>query len=267
MRRLGVLIGLIGLIGLLGTVAAAPAVAGTWVVGGTRAEPGEFPWAVRLSVGCGGSLVTTQVVLTAAHCISGPTGSAGGITVTTGVVDLADDNAVKARSAYVYKSPDYVSYDRGNDWALIRLAQPVTLPDAPTLTLAENTEHDTGEFTIMGWGADREGGSVQRWLLKATVPMVDDQTCGKAYRDSGANFVDDAMLCAGLFGTGGVDTCQGDSGGPMVVKTGDTRFVQVGIVSWGHGCAQAQFPGVYTQVSSYAVKINQAVKDVMFTEP
>lgn len=263
MRRLTVLIGLITFL----LAAIAPAAAVPPVVGGTRAELGEFPWVVRLSVGCGGSLVTDQVVLTAAHCITGPVGETSSITVTTGMVDLADDNAVKVRSAYVYKSPDYVSYDRGNDWALIKLAAKVTLPDMPRLTVADSTAHDKGEFTIMGWGADHEGGAVQRWLLKATVPAVDDQTCGKAYRDSGANFVDDAMLCAGLFGTGGVDTCQGDSGGPMVVRISDTAFVQVGIVSWGHGCAQAQFPGVYTQVSTYGAKISQAVRDVMFTEP
>jgi secreted trypsin-like serine protease len=99
-------------------------------------------------------------------------------------------------------------------------------------------------------------------LLKASVPAVDDQTCGQAYRASGANFVDEAMLCAGLFGTGGVDTCQGDSGGPMVIKTADDAFVQVGIVSWGHGCAQAQYPGVYTQLSTYADKINKAVEQL-----
>src|SRR5205814_1094419 len=86
-----------------------------------------------------------------------------------------------------------------------------------------------------GWGADHEGGAQQRWLLKATVPLVDDATCGASYRASGASFVDGAMLCAGLFGTGGVDTCQGDSGGPMVSALPDGSSVQVGIVSWGWG--------------------------------
>jgi secreted trypsin-like serine protease len=185
---------------------------------------------VRLSVGCGGSLITNQIVLTAAHCILSPTGPSTSITVTAGVVDLAAEDALKVRSSSVYKSPEYVNYDKGDDWALIKLAEPVPMPAKPTLSLPATNQFDTGEFTIMGWGADHEGGYQQRWLLKAGVPAVDDRTCGQAYRDSGANFVDEAMLCAGLFGTGGVDTCQGDSGGPMVIKTADDAFVQVGIV-------------------------------------
>lgn len=253
---------LIGLICTLLCTFAVPSGAQPWVVGGTRAAVGEFPWMVRLSVGCGGSMVTPRVVLTAAHCITTPAGPSGSITVTTGVIDLADPDAVKIRSEFVYKSPEYVNYDKGNDWALIKLVEPVTLPEKPTLTLATTPEHDTGVFTIMGWGADHEGGFQQRWLLKAEVPAVDDATCGAAYRDSGANFVDNAMLCAGLFGTGGVDTCQGDSGGPMVTRTADDAYLQVGIVSWGHGCAQAQFPGVYTQVSTYAAEINKALTEL-----
>lgn len=262
MRRLRRPIVLIGLIITLVCAAGMPAVAGPRVVGGTRAAEGEFPWMVRLSVGCGGSLITNQVVLTAAHCLSAPTGTSSSVTVTTGVVDLADPKAVKIRSTYVYKPPEYVNYDKGSDWALIKLAEPVVMPEKPALRLAETTEHDVGVFTIMGWGADREGGFPQRWLLKADVPNVDDHTCGTAYRDSGANFVDDAMLCAGLFGTGGVDTCQGDSGGPMVLRTADDAYVQVGVVSWGHGCAQAQFPGVYTQVSTYAAAITKALVEL-----
>jgi secreted trypsin-like serine protease len=253
---------LIGLITTLFCALVVPSAARPLVVGGTRAAAGEFPWMVRLSVGCGGSMITPRLVLTAAHCITTPAGPSGSITVTTGVIDLADPDAVKIRSEFVYKAPEYVGYDKGNDWALIKLAEPVVLPERPTLTIAATPEHDGGVFTIMGWGADHEGGYQQRWLLKAEVPAVDDATCGTAYRDSGANFVDGAMLCAGLFGTGGVDTCQGDSGGPMVVRTAGDAYVQVGIVSWGHGCAQAQFPGVYTQVSTYAAEINKAVAEL-----
>jgi secreted trypsin-like serine protease len=251
MRRSAVLIGLIAAL-----ITTSPAVAEPDVVGGTRAEQGEFPWMVRLSMGCGGSLLTDRIVLTAGHCV-GSTGPNAGITATVGVVDLASGEAKQVRSTYVMKSPDYVSYDKGNDWALVKLAKPV---EQPVITIATTPEHNHGLFTIIGWGADREGGSPQRWLLKAQVPEVDDATCGKAYRDSGTNFTDDAMLCAGLFGTGGVDTCQGDSGGPMVIKLEDGTYLQVGIVSWGHGCAQAQFPGVYTEVSTYAAAIMKATE-------
>jgi secreted trypsin-like serine protease len=248
MRRWSVLIGLVAALVTAGPPAAS---AQRDVVGGVRAAQGEFPWMARLSVGCDGALLAPSVILTAAHCVSG-TGATQGVTATLGVVDLASTDAIKVTSTYVYRSPDYVGYNQGNDWALIQLAHPV---DLPVLSVANTKEHDAGPFTIMGWGADHEGGAQQRWLLKATVPLVDDATCGASYRASGASFVDGAMLCAGLFGTGGVDTCQGDSGGPMVSTLPDGSHVQVGIVSWGHGCAQAQYPGVYTQVSTYASAI------------
>jgi secreted trypsin-like serine protease len=251
MQRLTVLIGFF----VAMVVAAGHAAADPVVIGGTRAVQGEFPWMVRLSMGCGGSLLSDQVVLTAAHCVA-TTGANTSITATLGVVDLASPDSVKVRSAYVQVSPDYTGYDRGNDWALVKLAKPVELP---AVQIADTPEHNTGTFTIMGWGADREGGYQQRYLLKAQVPAVDDAACGSAYRSSGTNFVDEAMLCAGLLGVGGVDTCQGDSGGPMVSQLADGTFVQVGIVSWGHGCGQPQFPGVYTEVSTYAAKITAAL--------
>jgi secreted trypsin-like serine protease len=251
MRRLTVLIGLI--IALLPTI---PAVAEPEVVGGVRAAQGEFPWVVRLSMGCGGTLLTNQIVLTAAHCV-GPTAANTTIIATLGVVDLADPKALRVRSTHVYRAPEYQSFERGSDWALVRLAQPVELP---TLPIVQTAEYNHGLFTVMGWGADREGGQAQRWLLKAQVPDVDDATCAAAYRASGLGFAEDAMLCAGLYGVGGVDTCQGDSGGPMVAKLPDGSLRQVGIVSWGHGCAQAQFPGVYTELSTYAAMITKAAQ-------
>lgn len=260
MRHPTVLIGLIIALAAPATQAAAE----PDVVGGVRAVQGEFPWMVRLSMGCGGTLLTNQIILTAGHCV-GPTGPNPSITATVGVVDLANSDAKTVRSNYVIRDPDYVGYDKGNDWALVRLTEPVR--ELGTISIAKTPEHNHGLFTIMGWGADREGGYPQRWLLKAEVPDVDDSTCGKAYRDSGTNFTDDAMLCAGLFGVGGVDTCQGDSGGPMVLKLEDGTFLQVGIVSWGHGCAQAQFPGVYTEVSTYATKITKAVEELSAPPP
>jgi secreted trypsin-like serine protease len=258
MRRSAVLIGLFAAL----TTITTPAHGEPDVVGGTRAEQDEFPWMVRLSMGCGGSLLTNRIVLTAGHCV-GPTGSNASITATVGVVDLASPEAKQVRSTQVVRSPDYVNHDKGNDWALVKLAEPV---EQPVIAIAPTPEHNQGLFTIMGWGADREGGSQQRWLLKAQVPAVDDATCGKAYRDSGTSFTDEAMLCAGLFGTGGVDTCQGDSGGPMVIKLMDGSFLQVGIVSWGHGCAQARFPGVYTEVSTYAAAIMKAIEELSISK-
>ncbi|MGW4030884.1 serine protease [Streptomyces sp. NPDC004838] len=225
------------------SASAAPAP----VVGGTRAAQGEFPFMVRLSMGCGGALYSQQIVLTAAHCVSG-SGNNTSITATAGVVDLQSGSAVKVRSTKVLQAPGYNG--TGKDWALIKLARPINLP---TLKIADTNAYDSGTFTVAGWGAAREGGAQQRYLLKAQVPFVSDASCRQAYPGLVAN----EELCAGL-PRGGVDTCQGDSGGPMFRKDDANAWVQVGIVSWGEGCARPNYPGVYTQVSHFAAVIRAA---------
>ncbi len=224
------------------------------VVGGTRAAQGEFPWMVRLSMGCGGALYTSQIVLTAAHCVNG-TGPNTGITATFGVVDLQDPARITRQSDYVYQAPGY-NNPSGDDWALIRLASPVT--GIPTLAVANSTAYDNGTFTVAGWGAAVEGGGQQRYLLKAEVPFISDAQCGVAYSD----LVPAEEICAGNWDDGGVDTCQGDSGGPMFRRDSANAWVQVGIVSWGFGCARPENPGVYSQTSTFASAIAAAAADL-----
>lgn len=123
------------------TAHAAPAP----VVGGTRAAQGEFPFMVRLSMGCGGALYTKSIVLTAAHCVNG-SGTNTSITATTGVVDLQSSSAVKVKSTKVLQAPGYNG--KGKDWALIKLAKPV---EQPTLKVATSTAFNNGDFTVAGW--------------------------------------------------------------------------------------------------------------------
>jgi secreted trypsin-like serine protease len=106
----------------------------------------------------------------------------------------------------------------------------------------------------MGWGATREGGPQSPTLKKTTVPFVSDATCGQAYPE----LAPATEICAG-FPQGGVDTCQGDSGGPMTktLATGEVR--EVGIVSYGNGCARPGFPGVYSEVQAFSTTIKSRI--------
>jgi hypothetical protein len=164
---------------------------------------------------------------------------------------------MQVRSNYVYRAPGYNG--NGKDWALIRLSTPVTLP---TLPIAQTTAYNSGTFTVAGWGAAVEGGSQQRYLLKATVPFVNDTQCRTSY----PSLIPAEEICAG-YPQGGVDTCQGDSGGPMFRRDAGNNWIQVGIVSWGVGCARPNYPGVYTEVSTFAAAIKTAADSLTGSAP
>ncbi|GGL08491.1 S1 family serine peptidase [Mangrovihabitans endophyticus] len=224
------------------------------VVGGAPAPAHRFPWMVRLSMGCGGTLTAPRVVLTAGHCVAG-TGPDTGITVIAGTTDLGSSRRIVARSVAVVRAPGFRDPLHGDDWALIKLDRKLPLPP---LVLTRGTSGDHGKFLIMGWGQTGEDQPYQQTRLRyATVTSVGDATCAKAYRKVGVKLVTKESLCAGR---AGVDTCQGDSGGPLVRRDAKGRYWQAGIVSWGLGCARPGYPGVYTQISAFRTAIRKATR-------
>lgn len=93
-------------------------------------------------------------------------------------------------------------------------------------------------------------GSMSDVLNSVNVTIISDEECNTAYATSfNPNPVHPSMMCAGS-PDGGVDACTGDAGGPLFTNE-NGKFIQHGIVSWGRGCALAQYPGVYTQVSYF----------------
>ncbi len=221
---------------------------GQKVVGGTDAEVGEFPYIVSLQGSwghfCGGSLIASDWVLTAAHCVRG--GSIAKIVV--GLHNQKDLNGTESfKPAKVIAHSGYSSSTLDYDFALIQLDghssfKPIALNDV-TIEIPEGSNI---ESVTSGWGYTKEGGwNLSQVLQKVTVPLVNQETCNQAYR----NGVTDRMICAG-FPEGGKDACQGDSGGPLIVKEDNGDHVLVGVVSWGEGCARPNKFGVYSRVSS-----------------
>ncbi|SEE62314.1 LPXTG-motif cell wall anchor domain-containing protein [Jiangella alba] len=137
-----------------------------------------------------------------------------------------------------------------NDWALVQLSEEVPAEVATPVDIVSDDSFDASEtFRVIGWGATSEGGDASDVLLEVDVPGVSDDECVAAYEAIGIQTSPEVELCAGDLEQGGVDSCQGDSGGPLLVEE-NGEYLQVGVVSWGEGCARPGIPGVYTQLSA-----------------
>lgn len=256
---------------LLATAALAQTAPPPRIVGGQEATPGEWPWQVALvrkgtdlynNQFCGGTIITADWVVTAAHCVDDVTPNQ--VDVVAGVHDLSNPGANFQRRtlAQIVVHPGWNTANGDNDIALLKLSAPIaerpasggTLPIQHLDLVPGNVGDLAGrDVTVTGWGnrkADPPGGPPPDYpsrLHKVTVPVADQASCVAAYAH--LNPVTDNMLCAGQLGSG-KDACQGDSGGPLAYQNNGT-WQLAGVVSWGEGCAHPNYYGVYARVSRY----------------
>jgi trypsin len=242
--------------GLTQAADARPPRPGSDIIGGDPAAPGEFPFMAaildkRISGTdfdrqfCGGSLIAAEWVLTAAHCAEGA--SAGQLAVAVGRTLLSSNEGQRRDVSAVIIHPDYNEpIGLAHDAALLRLATPVTgITPIGLAGLADDRfEVPPQWLTVIGWGTvSTRKPAYPNELRKVDVPAVDDATCRGAY---GPSLDAATMVCAGA---PNIDSCYGDSGGPLFATEAGSR-IQVGIVSWGKGCAKKRFPGVYSEVNN-----------------
>jgi secreted trypsin-like serine protease len=224
------------------------------IVGGTEADEGEWPGAVALYKNssrpvCGGSLIADSWVLTAGHCVSVSSPTGGVSSVAIGRHKLSVTTVGETRT--VDRAIRHAGYaNLNNDIALLHLTTPASasFPRAKILSSADIAAVITGADTVVvGWGRTAEsGGASADALREVTVPIIANNVCKTYPRYEN---VTDNMICAG-FTTGQYDSCQGDSGGPLYMTIAGEKK-QIGLVSWGIGCARPNAPGVYTRISNY----------------
>ncbi|XP_070611107.1 acrosin-like [Erythrolamprus reginae] len=232
------------------------------VVGGIDTMPGTWPWMVSIRTPfksgyqhtCGGTLIGSRWILTAAHCF-------------TDIRHLTNWELVFGTNKLSHPGPDaevrflkrvvqhenYQPRQQINDIALVELDDPVKCSDYIQPACFPDSSVDVSSMVhcyIAGWGYTREIDKAPSDVLKeAKVDLISTEKCNSSNWYYGS--ISSSNLCAGFEG-GGIDTCQGDSGGPLMCRENRSeRYWIVGVTAWGLGCARAQKPGVYTATQNF----------------
>jgi hypothetical protein len=240
------------------TKEATPSHTRSLIIGGRPTHPGEYPYfaTTKSSALCGASLIHPDILLTAAHC---QVDFARDTVVYVGahVLDTLATSAEKRTIIRQYPHPD------NRDLMLFQLNKPVDTLPVVTLNSDPDLPRLNSTLTAIGFGAtSTEPLIYSENLMAVDVYPVDPDTCVRQYNET-VTVDPDTMLCAGR-SLPNHDSCNGDSGGPLLDKT---TGKQVGIVSFGKGCGDPDFPGVYTRVSTYKSWIHDRICELSVVPP
>ncbi|KAF5285527.1 hypothetical protein FQA39_LY16592 [Lamprigera yunnana] len=221
------------------------------IVGGHFAAEGQFAYQVSVQIGrrnhlCGGSIIASSAILTAAHCTFGRTPEE--IVIAVGSTKIEDGDAVYYEVETIINHEHWNPNLIANDISLLKLKVPIVLGDDAEIVELETNEVEDGALGIVtGWGLTSPNGEYSNELKYLESAVIGHEECLRKL--NGHEFLQDFNICGENSHDKG--TCSQDSGGPYVVNG-----KQVGIVSWGLACAD-NTADIYAKVSYYIDWINQ----------
>ncbi|XP_013194532.2 brachyurin [Amyelois transitella] len=228
------------------------------IIGGSITDISSVPYQVGLVIQilwiltsvCGGSLISSNRVVTAAHCYSDGTITAQSFTAVLGSNTLFS-GGVRIVTNDIAVHPQWNPDTAANDIAVLRISsvtfnnviQPIALPSG-----AEVSNLFVDEVALAsGFGITSDGGSigVTQRLSSVDLTVITNAACAAVF----GPFVHSSNVCTS--GVGGISTCSGDSGGPLAALSGGRR-VLIGVTSYGAaaGCSLG-FPAAFARVTSY----------------
>ncbi|KAH8295330.1 hypothetical protein KR018_009992 [Drosophila ironensis] len=245
---------------LLATVSISHAAPSGRVVNGTDSSVKKYPFVVSLrgssgSHSCGGSIISKQFAMTAAHCTDGR--KAEQLSIQFGVTEISANGSNVVKVKKIIQHEDYNPFNHyANDISLLMVDEPFPLDGVtvaavqlPELGFSTPQTDAGGEGVLIGWGLNATGGYIQTTLQQVDLKVYSDEECTLRHEGN----TDPLYHICGGVDEGGKGQCSGDSGGPLIYNG-----QQVGIVSWSvKPCTVAPYPGVYCKVSQYVDWIKQ----------
>jgi len=234
-----------------------PQAYGSRVIGGTTARQGAWPWQILMlfngSPGCGGSIVNSRWIVTAAHCIYRK--SARGIKIRVGEHNMRsrEGTEVDIQAERIVQHPSYNPRTLDNDIALIKVNRPIMFNNNVQPVCLTPSEFRAGSNCyITGWGKIRHPGNMHYILQQAQMPIADRNTCYRANLRAIGIRVTKNMVCGGYGSRSRISGCHGDSGGPFVCQSGGKWYL-AGAVSHGSGTCSTSRNSytVFANVSGY----------------
>jgi len=224
------------------------------IVGGVATEKHEYPWQVVVTSSdtdmpsgfCGGSILSSRTILTAAHCFDRVPAMDHTVVVAEHDWTVTGDGEQRMKVCNSVDHPNYDDKTINYDFAILTLCEDIVFnKNASPVCLPSKPENDYANVPaiVSGWGHNAEGFNQLEQLMEVNVNTTTNTECKAAYSPSE---ITDSMICAS---NPGKDSCGNDSGGPLITDEGG-YYSQIGVVSWGEGCARPDYPGVYARVTS-----------------